>query len=148
MPLIKIEHEPNQKISVIAAEEIAHLAVVDVSPVGSNYVALGSDTNPQRVAGVAWGSQSGSVSGKMMRVVGGGWVSGLVCGVAVNAGDRLQAASGGRVQPATRMGLTSGIQTASGIVSGSVTVTIPVIGRAFSSGAIGGGIQALFNIGG
>lgn len=156
MPLIRIEHYPGLRQVFIASEEIGHLATICYSAAGPNYVALGTNAEQAKVCGVAYGATSGVVSGKNLRAVVEGIVSGLVCAIAVNAGDRVAVASAGKIAPLNTIqpaisgrvtgaisgyipaggtGLTSGIQTASGIISGFTTISTPPI---FSSGSLAG----------
>lgn len=116
MPLIRIQRYPGNRQVFIAAEEISHLATVEVSMLGAQHVRLGSDTSPERAAGVAWGARSGAISGKVIRVVTNAIVSGVICAVAVKCGDRLTLASGGRVTPLNTI-VTSGQALVSGLVA-------------------------------
>lgn len=118
MPLIRIQHYPGvAKSPFIASEDIAHLAVVEISPFGSQWVALGSDNVSGHIAGVAWGSQSGAVSGKVIEVVHAGVVSGVMCASSINAGDRVTAVSGGRIA-------AYNVITPAGVISGYVPINI------------------------
>jgi len=93
------------------------------------------DTNPERGVGVARGS---ATSGQLLHVVVQGIVSGVACAVAVQAGDRLMIASGGKVTP-LNIGLFSGIVGAT--VSG-----LTASGHLILSGFGGGILSAYTNI--
>lgn len=142
MPLIRIVHYPGSRQAFIASEEISHLAVVEISAVGPNYAALGSVNTSGRVCGVAWGAQSGAVSGKVMRVLTQGIASGVVCASSINAGQRVMAVSGGRINV---FSLTSGLQP---VLSGAAASILPLpLGKALASGTKGGGIPVLVTLG-
>jgi hypothetical protein len=163
MSLLRIVHQPNVTQVFIASEAISDLATIEISTVGLNYVQGARDTNPERAAGVARGS---ATSGRLVRAVVQGIVSGVTCANAVNAGDRLMIASGGKVTP-LNFGVISGIVGATvsgltasghlilsgfggGIISGYTQVnlsggynTAKVIGKALVSAAAGSGLSML-----
>ena len=171
MPLLRIQHYPGVKQVMIAGEGIADLATVELLP-GERQVRMGHTGNEHLAAGVARGAV---VSGALVRVVTQGIISGVKTALAVQAGDRLTIATSGCVVPlntitpagamsgyipAGATGLASGIQTASGIISGFTTINTPsifssgafagtayntgrILGRALTSGASGLGIQML-----
>ncbi|GAI45831.1 unnamed protein product, partial [marine sediment metagenome] len=125
MPLLRIEHYPGVRQIFIASEAISHLAVVEISPFGPQYVKSGVSGISGRVAGVLYGAVTSALgSGKICRVVTQGIVSGVVCASSINAGDRVTLASGGRIaafNTITPAGAISGyvpINLASGGISG------------------------------
>jgi hypothetical protein len=163
MPLLRIYNQPNLQQVFIASEAISDLAAIEISTVGLDYVRQARDTNPERAVGVARGGVS---SGQLVRAVVQGIVSGVACAAAVNAGDRLMIASGGFVTPLNSItaaglfsgiagGLVSGIQTASGAISGYATINLSgyatmtafntgrVIGKALTSAMAGSGLVML-----
>ena len=150
MPLIRIQSYPGVRQVFIASEEISHLAVIAINETGPRYVELGTNADQAKVCGVAYGAVSGIVSGQVIRAVTQGIVSGVALATDVLAGDRVTCASAGLITPintitpagaisgyipAGATGLTSGIQAASGVISGFATIATPSI---FSSGAIVG----------
>jgi hypothetical protein len=156
MPLIRIQKEHGIKHVFIAAEGIADLATVELVP-GERQIKMGTTGDEHLAAGVSRGS---ALSGKLVRVITQGIVSGVKTAQAVNAGDRLTIATSGMVTPfntfsvsglvsgLTASGwLTSGDWTASGLrISGWVTAsqnTGRLIGKALTSGFSGLGIQML-----
>lgn len=165
MPLLRIEHYPGVKQVFIASEAISHLAVVEISPAGPQYVKSGVFGTSGGVAGVLYGAVTSALSsGKICRVVTQGIVSGVVCASSINAGDRVTLASGGRIAAFNTItvlgaggGLVSGLQAASGIISGWATTlvsgtpfnTAQVLGKALASGGgAGSGIPVLVTLGG
>jgi hypothetical protein len=137
MPLLRIVHQPGVKQVFIASEAISDLATVEISTVGQGYVQV-ARANPERAAGVARGS---AFSGQVVHTIVEGIVSGVTCAAAVNAGDRLMIASGGKVTP-LNFGVVSGIMAASGIISGGFTLG-KVIGKALMSSLAGSGLSML-----
>lgn len=125
MPLIKIQTYPGMRQVFIAAEDISHLAVIAYSDKGIRRVAPGTNAKQAEVCGVAYGSVSGAVSGKILRAVTHGIVSGLICAIAVDAGDRVACASAGKIAP---------LNTVSPIVSASITLNL-------ISGSVGGEVS-------
>lgn len=165
MPLLRIQSYPGFKQVFIAGEGIADLATVELLP-GARQVRMGQTGDEHLAAGVARGS---AVSGALARVITQGIVSGVKTALAVQAGDRLTIATSGRVVPLNTIqptavsgaifGLTSGVQVASGIISGYTSIiasgqpigaafnTGRVLGRALTSGLSGLGIQMLVSLG-
>jgi len=170
MALLKIKNQGNIKQVFVAAMTISDLATVELSPGAASalrQVTMGSDSNPHLAAGVARGGVS---SGDLVHILTHGFASGVVVATsAVQAGDRLQIATSGRVNPFNTItpagyplvsggGLVSGLQAASGIISGYATVNISgafvgtayntgrVLGRALTSGGSGIGIQVLVTL--
>jgi hypothetical protein len=140
MPLLRIYRQPNFQQVFIASEAISDLATIEISTVGARYVQQARDTNPERAVGVARGGVS---SGQLVRAVVEGIVSGVICAAAVNAGDRLMIASGGKVTPLntiTPAGAVSGYAPinliSGGVGSGNVTVGIGALGN--TSGILSG----------
>lgn len=135
MPLIRIQSYPGVRQVFIAAEDISHLAVIACSSEGIRRVALGTNAKQAEVCGVAYGAVSGVISGKVIRAVTHGIVSGLICAVKVSAGDRVTCASAGKIAPLNTISPTiSGFATLhliSGLVGGEVTV------QATPGGALG-----------
>jgi len=166
MPLLKIQSYPGFKEIFIASDTISDLATVELVVGPGRRVAMGSTTNQHLAAGVARGAV---VSGALARVVTHGIVSGVKTDRDVNAGDRLAIATSGVVTPLNTIqptavsgligGLVSGVQTASGIISGYASIiasgdptgaafnTGRVVGKALTSGQSGLGIQMLVSLG-
>ena len=89
MPLLRIQSYPSFRQIFIASEVISHLAVVEISSAGPQYVKSGVSGVSGRVAGVLYGAVTSALgSGKVCRVVTQGIVSGVVCASSINAGDR------------------------------------------------------------
>lgn len=134
MPLLRIVHQPGLTQTFIASEAISDLATIEISTAGLQYVQQARDANPERAAGVARGGVS---SGELVRAIVQGIVSGVICAAAVQAGDRLMIASGGRVTPLNTI-------TPAGAISGYAPVTaisgfIPTTGTGLLSGLTGAG---------
>jgi hypothetical protein len=174
MALVKIHRENGVKHVFIAAEGIGNLATVEILPgtAGERQIKMGTTGDEHLAAGVAIGAVN---SGDLAFVITQGIVSGVTTAQAVQAGDRLTIAASGKVTPlntvtpagaisgyipAGATGITSGIQTASGLVSGITTIDTPaqfssgsiagtafntgrVLGKALTSGLSGLGIQML-----
>lgn len=164
MALLKIQSYPGFRQIFIASEAISHLAVVEISSAGPRYVKSGVSGVSGRVVGVLYGAMTSALgSGKVCRVVTQGIVSGVVCASLINAGDRVTLASGGRIAALNDItvlgaggGLVSGIQTASGIISGYATTIVSgtpfntgqTLGKALASGGgLGSGIPILITLG-
>lgn len=143
------------KLMFIATEEVRHLDAVAIvsganlmGTAGYNYVELGgraaADICPERAAGIAFGAYSGTVSGKIIRVVTQGIVSGVICGADVAVGDRLMLASAGRVMPLNTItpvgGISGGVSVnlASGLVGGGVTLQATAGALGWASGSASG----------
>ena len=130
MSLIKISHEGNIKHVYQAAMGLSDLATVELTPGaagGIGRVTMGSDSNPQLAAGVVRGQVN---SGDLVRVVSLGEVSGVrVATSAVQAGNRLQIATSGRVNPLINPAL-SGVS----------------VGRSITSGGSGAGIRMFVSL--
>ncbi len=131
MTVITIRHQPNSDTIFIAAAEIPNLAVVEISPAGSQYVAIGTNTTPERAVGVANGPISGSTSGKPIQIITMGIVSGVVCASSINAGDRVQVVSGGRIAAYNALAPTASLSgiinmnlQSGGILSGGVSIGV------------------------
>lgn len=174
MPLIRIQSYPGNRQVFIASEAISHLATVVYSPAGARYVEAGEEASQERVAGVLYGAVTSALgSGGICRVVTKGIVSGVMCAVTVQAGDRLVCASTGHIQPlnailptaasgaiylAIGSGLLSGIFSgfqgplsgaaivASGADMGTIFNTGRVFAKALASGGAGSGIPILVTL--
>lgn len=157
MPLIRIQKDRGIKHIFIASDNIADLAALELVP-GERQVGMGATGNEHLAAGVSRGSAN---SGKLVRVITQGIISGVKTAQDVEAGDRLTIAVSGFVTPLNTItpvgaisgyipsgatGLISGISAsgmiASGtwgfsgfIASGFATISTPSI---FSSGAFTG----------
>jgi hypothetical protein len=166
MAIIKVTAYPGHIAVLQAVEGINDLHAVMISPLGG--VAEATSGQGWRGVGIARGTV---LSGQLARVMTHGIISGVICAAAVQAGDRLTAegntsgpglASGpglvtpfNTITPAGSLGgnsLVSGLQAASGIISGIATIvsgtftgtafnTGRVLGRALTSGGVGSGIQ-------
>lgn len=157
MPLIRIQKDKGIKHVFIAGEGIADLASVELVA-GERQVKMGTTGHEYLAAGVARGSAN---SGALVRVITDGIVSGvkIASGYTVAYGDRLTIATSGGVVPLDTItpagaisgyitgnisgyvpgtGLASGIQVASGIISGYATLTQP----AFASGSYAGAFNS------
>ena len=147
MALLRIQQEQGVKHIFIASDNISDLATVELLPGTARYVAMGSTTNPHLAAGVARGS---ATSGELVRVITQGFVSGVVCAAAVQAGDRLTIAISGRVTPLnsiTPAGAISGYIT--GAISGFVPApTINLLSGTIASGAVVVGAAGLATLSG
>ena len=157
MPLIRIQKEKGIKHIFIAGEGIGDLATVELMP-GERQVKMGATGDEHLAAGVTRGS---AVSGNLVRVITQGIVSGVKTAQVVNAGDRLALATSGAVTPLNSIavnisggGLVSGIQAASGIISGWAQAVVSgyfntgqVLGKALTSGLSGLGISMLVTLG-
>lgn len=178
MPLVRIQRDRGTKQIFIAANNIGDLATVEIvaGTAGQAQVQMGADGDEHLAAGVSRGS---ATSGQLVRVITGGIVSGVKTNQAVQAGDRLAIATSGMVTPfntitpagavsgyipAGATGIVSGIQVASGDISGLATIDTPsqfssgsfagtafntgrVVGKALTSGLSGLGIQMLVCLG-
>ncbi|KKN87055.1 hypothetical protein LCGC14_0263250 [marine sediment metagenome] len=175
MPLIRIQSYPGNKQVFIASEAMSDLAVVVYSPAGARYVEAGEEASQERVAGVLKGVVTSALgSGGICRVVTDGIVSGVMCGIAVQAGDRVVCASTGHIQPLNTIlqraasgaifvaiasgllsGVASGVQgplsgaiiVASGALMGTFFTTGRVFAKALASGGAGSGIPILVGLG-
>ncbi|MBA7608863.1 hypothetical protein ES703_16047 [subsurface metagenome] len=171
MPLLKIQSYPGVRQVFIASEDISHLAVVEISSAGPQYVKSGVSGVSGRVAGVLYGAVTSALgSGKVCRVVTQGIVSGVVCASSIEAGDRVTLASGGRIAAFNTItpliDLLSGTMASgavgvdgqalvgtSGLISGVTGIrainTAQVLGKALASGGgAGSGIPILVTLGG
>ncbi len=168
---IRIQHYPHTGQVFIASEDISHLRVIAIHEAGPRYVELGRNADQAKVCGVAFGSVS---SGGIVRAVTQGIVSGVICALAVNAGDRVTCASAGYITPLNSITPAGTINLVSGVVGGNVTVqgsdtalgwtsglasgitgfagtafnTARVLGKALASGGAGSGIPLLVTLGG
>lgn len=172
MPLIRILSYPGGRQVFIASEAISHLAAVVYSDAGARYVEAGEDATAERVCGILYGAVTSALgSGKICRVVTQGIVSGVLCGVQVQAGDRLICTSTGHIMPLNAIlptvgvsgpisltiasGLLSGVMSsfqgpfsgavvvASGVAMGTAFNTGKTFAKALASGAAGAGIPIL-----
>lgn len=170
MPLLKIQKYPGFRQVFIAGEAISHLAVVEISSYGPQYVKSGISGVSGRVAGVLYGAVTSALgSGKVCRVVTQGIVSGVVCADVIEAGDRVTLASGGRIEAfntitplidllsgtiaSGAVGVDEkGLVGTSGLISGVTGIrainTAQVLGKALASGGLGSGIPILITLGG
>ena len=120
MPLVRITGRPGTSTAVFVSEEpIGHLASVYIS--GERKVREGSNAGQAQVAGVAVGE---TASGKLVRVVTLGIVSGVICGATVAPGDRVTCinvtSGGGLCSGAGKIGLFNTI-TPTGVISGYIS---------------------------
>ena len=136
MALLRIQHEQGIKHIFIASDNISDLATVELLPGTARYVAMGSDTNPHLAAGVARGTVT---SGQIVRVITQGFVSGVKCAAAVQAGDRLTIATSGRVTPFNTITPAGAI---SGYVTGAISGYVPAPLMDLASGGVGGALTA------
>jgi hypothetical protein len=165
MALVRIQREHGVKHIFTAAEGIGNLATIEIIPgtLGQAQVKMGTTGDEHLAAGVAIGAVT---SGKLVWAVTQGIISGVKTAQAVNAGDRLAIATSGMVTPFNTItpagslgggGLVSGLQAASGIISGYATLTSGtftgtafntgrVLGKALTSGLSGLGIQMLVSL--
>lgn len=108
MPLVRIQTTARgQKDVFVAAEPIGHLATVCITH-GSREVLEGTTDTQEKGCGVAVGA---ALSGKLVRVITQGIVSGVVCASSIQAGERVAVAN------------SSGYAHASGLVSGHGFIT-------------------------
>lgn len=159
MSVVKVT--PARQTDVFISEEpIGHLAVVYLS--AGRAVKEGTSTTQHLVAGVNIG---GALSGKPVRVVGAGIVSGVICAASVAVGDRLTCANvtsggglasgAGKVTPLNNVRvsgsilLASGLMTnTSGLISGHVGVQgLSLINPGGLISGITGFLGESFNVG-
>ncbi len=163
--LYRIQKYPGRVEVMVAGEALSDLHTVEVTALG-NAAAVQEGRTATLIEGM--GVVRGTVaSGAIARVQTAGRISGLICATAINAGDRVAVANltsgpglasgNGLVQSLNSIllsgnayGVVSGIQTASGLISGGTSplvsgslLTGGVIGKALTSGGIGSGIQVL-----
>jgi hypothetical protein len=146
MAIIKVAAYPGQVVVLQAVEGISNLHTVMFSPIGGvTGVAEAVSGSEHLAIGVARGTVQ---SGKLARIVTEGFVSGVICGAAVQAGDRLTITSltsgpalgsgAGLVMPfntITPAGLVAG--TAVGTISGVLTSANMML-SGFAGGIISG----------
>lgn len=145
MSLVKIKTSRVEEIFT-SEEPIGNLAAVIVST-GARSVKEGTSTTQQFAGGVNVGGAA--LSGKPVRVVLQGIVSGVICGAAVSAGDRLTVANvtsgGGLASGAGKVTPMNSITPAGTLprVSGSILLASGLMTNV--SGAISGhvGVQGL-----
>ena len=149
MAIIKVMAYPGQIAVIQSVEGISNLHAVMISPPG---VAEATSGQGWRGLGIARGTV---VSGQLARVMTHGMISGVICAVAVQAGDRLMAegntsgpglASGpGLVTPfntITPVGAISGYVTGviSGYIDAAISGYVPAPKMDLASGLVGGAL--------
>ncbi len=127
----KIQSYPGARQVFVATEEVSHLCAVAIvySADGINRVELDEEATQEKGAGIAYGAQSGQVSGQLVRVVTQGIISGVILGVDCLVGDRLMIASAGRLMPLNTI-----------TPAGAVSAYIPITGMSLLSGQIASGV--------
>lgn len=133
----------------ISEEPISNLCVVALGTTGRS-VKIGSSDNQELIAGIAVGGAA--LSGKPVRVVTHGIVSGVICGALVSAGDRVTCTNvtsgGGLASGAGKITPINTITPAGTVarVSGSIFLTSGLLlSGALYSGFVGVGGAALIH---
>lgn len=135
MSLIKVKQTRITEVFT-SSEPIANLAVVAIFTDGQS-VKIASSDNQELIGGIAVGGAA--LSGKPVRIVTHGIVSGVLTGAIVSAGDRVTSLTSGRIQPLNSITPAGTISR----VSGSIYLTSGLMVSGAISGFIGIGGTAL-----